>query len=88
MKENDAVLFDVVSLSPKWKDNLFIQEQLLKHLEEVTMLIQDNQEHQYAEIIDLINIADCYLRNNLQEEELEQLKIKRYNKFKKKANDD
>ncbi len=53
MNEKDSVLFDVVSLSPKWKDNVFIQEQLLKHLEEVAMLINDNQEHKYAEMIDL-----------------------------------
>ncbi len=73
---------------PKWHDTQFTQEQLTKHLAEVLYLFFNKDEHQYAEIIDLIVIAEIYLQQQLSSSEIETLISKRYDKFISKLQTD
>ena len=57
----------------KWHNYKFIKEQLLKHTEEVSLLIETNDNHQFSEIIDLMVISEIYLRSSLSQEDLDKI---------------
>lgn len=70
--------------SPKWNDMEFTKYQLVSHLHEVLELIWNGDTHQYAEIIDLINIAIVFLKQHLSKDEIDELIQKRFEKFMSK----
>lgn len=80
MKDFDSQLLDY----PKRHESDFVYEQLHHHLIECLELLEKWDEHRYAELIDLIQIAKVYLHNNLSEEEKDELVQKRYDKFMSK----
>ena len=71
--------------SIKWKDNNFIENQILSHFEEIEELINKKDEHRYNESIDLINILAAYLQNNKNDVEINEIISSRKAKFFKKS---
>ena len=67
--------------SLRWKDNSFIESQILSHFEEIEDLIHNKEEHRFNESIDLINILSAYLTNNKNELEIKDIISKRMEKF-------
>ena len=68
----------------KWHDKDFTKEQLQHHLVECLELLEKWDEHLYAELIDLIQITKVLLSQNLDNNQLDELTQKRYDKFMSK----
>jgi hypothetical protein len=69
---------------PKWHDKEFTKEQLKKHLLECSELLDNEDEHFNAELIDLIQIAKVYFSQTMSSDELDNLYHKRWDKFMQK----
>lgn len=66
----------------KWNEKTFVKKQLLKHLDEIKELINNENEHQYNELLDLIVISKVYLLLHKSENEINDIVEKRLEKFK------
>lgn len=71
---------------PKWNEKEFTNEQLKHHLIECLELLENWDEHLYAELIDLIQITKVCLRQNLDLGKMDDLYKKRFDKFMEKLN--
>jgi hypothetical protein len=79
---------DKLMALPKWNDEKFTKDQLVKHLVEVGELISKDDPHQHAEIEDLINIAEVWQKQHLSSSEIDELIQKRFEKFMSKLDED
>lgn len=66
---------------PQWHNKEFANEQLKHHLIECLELLENWDQHLYAELIDLIQISKVSLKQNLENKKIEELYQKRYEKF-------
>lgn len=69
---------------PKWHDKEFTEELLRNHLIECLELLNTGNDHLNAELIDLIQITQIYLRQNLDASQIQKLTQERYDKFMQK----
>ncbi|MCX6823568.1 MAG: hypothetical protein NT085_00365 [candidate division SR1 bacterium] len=72
----------------KWHDKNFTKDQLQKHLVECLELLENGDTHIYAELIDLVQITKIFVSQNLDDDQLDELVQKRYEKFLSKLAQD
>jgi hypothetical protein len=72
----------------KRHDKDFTKEQLHHHLVECLQLLESWDSHLYAELIDLVQITKVYLSQNLDDDQLDDLVQKRFDKFMTKLSQD